>query len=147
MKSRHNCTQTDTGCTIPDSLEGAVDKTGNILIVDDDEDILTAGRLLLRRSFATVRTCNRPDEMPRLVSENEFDAILLDMNFGPGESSGRQGLEWLERMLEIDPDQPRQTLCAAGTRNQANLDFGLSQFYTLCSHSVVAAHGNFQATA
>ncbi len=119
MKSRHNCTQADTGCTIPDSLEGAVDKTGNILIVDDDEDILTAGRLLLRRSFASVKTCNRPDEMPGLVSENEFDAILLDMNFGPGESSGQQGLEWLERMLEIDPDLVIVMITAHGSVNTA----------------------------
>ena len=96
-----------------------MDKTGNILIVDDDEDILTAGRLLLRRSFASVMTCKRPDEMPALVAEHNFDAILLDMNFGPGESSGRQGLEWLERMLEIDPDLVIVMITAHGSVNTA----------------------------
>jgi DNA-binding NtrC family response regulator len=96
-----------------------VDNIGNILIVDDDEDILTAGRLLLRRSFASVKTCNRPDEMPTLVAENDFDAILLDMNFGPGESSGRQGLEWLERLLEIDPDLVIVMITAHGSVNTA----------------------------
>jgi DNA-binding NtrC family response regulator len=96
-----------------------VDNIGNILIVDDDEDILTAGRLLLRRSFASVKTCNRPDEMPTLVAENDFDAILLDMNFGPGESSGRQGLEWLERLLEIDPNLVIVMITAHGSVNTA----------------------------
>ena len=96
-----------------------MDKIGNILIVDDDEDILTAGRLLLRRSFASVKTCNRPDEMPTLVAENDFDAILLDMNFGPGESSGRQGLEWLERLLEIDPNLVIVMITAHGSVNTA----------------------------
>jgi len=78
-------------------------KTGNILIVDDDEDILVAGRLMLRRTFAQVITCRRPETIPELLKLHQFNAILLDMNFSPGESSGRQGLEWLEKILEIDP--------------------------------------------
>ena len=77
--------------------------TGHILLVDDDDDILTAGRLLLRRRFAGVVTCRRPENIPGMLEEHEFDAVLLDMNFGPGESSGRQGLEWLQRILAIDP--------------------------------------------
>jgi len=78
-------------------------KSGNILIVDDDEDILVAGRLMLNRSFAQVITCRDPGTIPELLTRHQFDAILLDMNFGPGESSGRQGIEWLERILKIDP--------------------------------------------
>ena len=74
-------------------------KTGNILIVDDDEDILVAGRLMLRRTFAQVITCRRPETIPELLKLHQFNAILLDMNFSPGESSGRQGLEWLEKIL------------------------------------------------
>jgi DNA-binding NtrC family response regulator len=79
------------------------ERTGHILIVDDDEDILTAGRLLLRRNFAGVTTCRDPEEIPDLIATADFDAVLLDMNFGPGESSGRQGLHWLERILQIEP--------------------------------------------
>ncbi len=79
------------------------EKRGHILIVDDDEDILTAGRILLRRKFAGVVCCRRPEEVPTLLEKHEFDAVLLDMNFGPGESSGEQGLAWLERILAIDP--------------------------------------------
>ncbi len=80
------------------------ERTGHILIVDDDEDILTAGRLLLRRNFAGVTTCRDPKQIPGLITRGDIDVVLLDMNFGPGESSGRQGLQWLERILEIDPD-------------------------------------------
>ena len=80
------------------------ERTGQILIVDDDEDILTAGRLLLRRNFAGVTTCRDPKQIPGLITRGDIDVVLLDMNFGPGESSGRQGLQWLERILEIDPD-------------------------------------------
>ncbi len=76
---------------------------GTILIVDDDEDILVAGRLLLKRHFTKVKTCHQPENIPKLLSEQKFDAILLDMNFGPGESSGSQGYLWLGKILEIDP--------------------------------------------
>ena len=78
-------------------------KNGSILVVDDDDDILTAGRLLLRRQFAEVITCRRPALIPQLLEQHDFDVVLLDMNFGPGESSGDQGLEWLGRILQIEP--------------------------------------------
>jgi DNA-binding NtrC family response regulator len=98
---------------------GFVDRIGTILIVDDDQDILTAGRLLLRRQFADVITCADPGDIPDLLSENEFDAILLDMNFGPGESSGQQGLDWLERILAIDPQAVVVMITAHGSVNTA----------------------------
>lgn len=78
--------------------------TTRILIVDDDDDILTAARLLLRRQFSEIVTTRRPEDIPNLLATHPFDAVLLDMNFGPGESSGAQGLEWLERILKIDPN-------------------------------------------
>ena len=78
-------------------------KNGTVLIVDDDEDILVAARLLLKRHFGEVVTCNRPERIDELMATHDFDAILLDMNFSPGESSGQQGFVWLRRILEIDP--------------------------------------------
>ncbi|MGB5163938.1 MAG: sigma-54 dependent transcriptional regulator [Woeseiaceae bacterium] len=96
-----------------------MEKTGNILIVDDDDDILTAGRLLLRRDFANVITCRDPEAVPRLLSEHAIDAVLLDMNFGPGESSGQQGLAWLSKILEIDADLVVVMITAHGSLNNA----------------------------
>ena len=94
-------------------------KTGTILVVDDDDDILTAARLLLRRRFAEVITCRRPDRIPDLMQRHGFDVVLLDMNFGPGESSGKQGLEWLERILEIDPEAVVVMITAHGSVDTA----------------------------
>ncbi|MEM9530442.1 MAG: sigma-54 dependent transcriptional regulator [Pseudomonadota bacterium] len=96
-----------------------MDKTGHILIVDDDEDILTAGRLLLRRHFARVVTCPDPDRIPDLLAERPFDAVLLDMNFGPGESSGRQGLEWLSKIRKLDPNLVVVMITAHGSVDNA----------------------------
>ena len=75
-----------------------------LLIVDDDQDILTAARLLLKRHFGEVVTCNQPTLIPEVMAGQRFDAILLDMNFSPGESSGEQGFVWLKRIRELDPD-------------------------------------------
>ncbi len=92
---------------------------GTILIVDDDEDILTAGRLLLRRRFAEVVTCSNPEQVPALLAKRSFDAVLLDMNFGPGESTGAEGLAWLERILEVDPQVVVVMITAHGSVNTA----------------------------
>ncbi|MEM6606369.1 MAG: sigma-54 dependent transcriptional regulator [Pseudomonadota bacterium] len=90
-----------------------------ILIVDDDEDILTAGRLLLKRTFSQILTCQDPAQIPTLLASHSFDAILLDMNFSPGDSSGEQGFFWLRRVLEIDPDAVVVMITAHGSLNLA----------------------------
>lgn len=92
---------------------------GNILIIDDDEDILSAGKLLLKRYFTRVTSCNTPDMIPKLMSEDDFDAILLDMNFGPGESSGAQGFHWLEVIMSLDPQAVVIMITAHGGVNVA----------------------------
>ena len=92
---------------------------GTILIVDDDEDILTAGRLLLRREFADVLTVTDPRQLPDLLARHEIDVVLLDMNFGPGESSGEQGLHWLGRILDVDPQAIVVMITAHGGINTA----------------------------
>lgn len=78
------------------------ENSASILVVDDDEDILKAGRLLLRRQFGEVVVCSNPKQIPELLEKHSFDVVLLDMNFGPGESSGQQGLTWLKRILDFD---------------------------------------------
>jgi two-component system response regulator HydG len=99
-----------TRCTDPDgrvrmraAREPDVVET-SILIVDDDNDILTAARLLLKRHVGRVVTANQPERIPTLMSETTFDAVLLDMNFVTGERSGREGLSWLARIRELDPE-------------------------------------------
>lgn len=77
---------------------------GSILIIDDDDDILTAGKLLLKRHYGHIEITNRPQSIPARMAARDFEVILLDMNFGPGESSGAQGFEWLACILALDPD-------------------------------------------
>jgi two-component system response regulator HydG len=74
-----------------------------ILIVDDEEDILLAARLLLKRHFTSVDTLNDPSGLLGLVRQNAFDVLLLDMNFTGGADKGDEGLALLKQVLSVDP--------------------------------------------
>ncbi len=75
----------------------------SILVVDDDEDILLAARLLLKQHATSVHTESNPEKIPELLDKNSYDVILLDMNFTRDVSSGIEGFHWLSTILEIDP--------------------------------------------
>ncbi len=70
-------------------------RTGRILVVDDDPDVLVAARLLLKRHFALVQTERDPAALPRVLDAEGFDVVLLDMNFALGANSGEEGFRWL----------------------------------------------------
>lgn len=78
-------------------------KHGKILIVDDNEDLLKAARMHLKRYFAQVDIEKNPEAIPSLMAHEDYDVILLDMNFTKDVSSGSEGYYWLEKILEIDP--------------------------------------------
>jgi DNA-binding NtrC family response regulator len=80
------------------------EKKGKILIVDDNHDILFALKLLLKPLVSLVKTASNPNRIPDLMAENDFDVILLDMNFTKDAISGKEGFTWLKKILEIDPD-------------------------------------------
>jgi DNA-binding NtrC family response regulator len=90
-----------------------------ILVVDDNPDILMSARYLLERHYESVMTCEKPEDVPGLMKKENFDVILLDMNFHPGESDGKTGMLWLERIREIDPEAVIVMITAHGSLNAA----------------------------
>ncbi len=96
-----------------------MDKLRSILIVDDDEDILVASKLLLKRHFSKIVTLAEPDQISKYMGQDNFDAILLDMNFGPGQSSGDEGFYWLSEILKIDKEAVVVMITAHGGVNVA----------------------------
>ena len=76
---------------------------GRVLVVDDDQDVLIAARLLLKKQFTLVQTETDPENLPELLDESHWDVILLDMNFSPGTNTGREGMQWLETILQTEP--------------------------------------------
>lgn len=78
-------------------------KKGKILLIDDNKDILSAGKIFLKRYFQEIVTEQSPEIIPDLLSRENFDVILLDMNFTKDVSSGSEGFYWLDQVLTLDP--------------------------------------------
>jgi DNA-binding NtrC family response regulator len=78
-------------------------KQGKILIVDDNEDLLKAAKMFLKRYMVQVDIEKNPEAIPALMNNDNYDVILLDMNFTKDVSSGSEGYFWLEKILQIDP--------------------------------------------
>ena len=67
-------------------------KNASILVIDDDTDVLTAVRLLLKTEAAEVMTEKNPENIRSILSKQSFDIILLDMNFNSSINTGNEGL-------------------------------------------------------
>jgi DNA-binding NtrC family response regulator len=92
---------------------------GKILVVDDDQHVLFTTRLALNNRFTTVRTENSPQGLSDIIKEEHYDVILLDMNFTPGMSSGKEGLQWLRVIKEFSPDSQVVMLASYGDSDAA----------------------------
>ncbi len=79
-------------------------KNASILILDDDPDVLTAVRLLLKTVTKLVVTEKNPEQLRNLLSKQTFDAILLDMNFNSTINTGNEGIFWLKKVREWQPN-------------------------------------------
>lgn len=77
---------------------------GKILIVDDNEAILESLTFSLKYEFKEIKTVNHPSKIEALTPNFSPDIILLDMNFTTGVNDGQEGLSWLKKIKEIDPD-------------------------------------------
>ena len=77
--------------------------SGNILIIDDDRDVLETARMFLKQEFTNVQIEEKPERIPELLGRQDYDVILLDMNFNKGLNDGEEGFQWLEQILSIDP--------------------------------------------
>src|SRR5450631_2605887 len=79
-------------------------KNASILAIDDDPDVLTAVRLLLKTEVTEVVTEKNPENMRSLLSKRHFDIILLDMNFNSSINTGNEGFFWLRKLREFGSD-------------------------------------------
>ena len=79
-------------------------KSGSILIVDDDTDVLLSAELVLKKEFRRVATESDPRGLAAALRREPFDVVLLDMNFSPGSTSGQEGVECLRTVNKLSPD-------------------------------------------
>lgn len=79
---------------------------GTLLVIDDNPGILMAVKICLTGIFERIVTLQSPDDILTTLSQEEVDAVLLDMNFGLGINSGQEGLVWLRAIVKRHPDVP-----------------------------------------
>lgn len=95
------------------------EKIGKILAIDDNEDILFALKLLLKNHVELIQTETNPEKIPEYLHNDAYDVILLDMNFTKDAISGQEGFDWLNKIMEIDPDAVVVFITAYGDAEKA----------------------------
>ncbi|HMQ63631.1 MAG TPA: sigma-54 dependent transcriptional regulator [Flavilitoribacter sp.] len=76
-----------------------------ILIIDDEQAVLASLRLLFLQNGLESAGAKTPQTAMDHIRANRPDLVLLDMNFSV-DTSGREGLALLRRILEYDPGIP-----------------------------------------
>jgi DNA-binding NtrC family response regulator len=77
---------------------------GIILIVDDNKSILSTLEILLSHEFQTVVTISNPNQIPTELRKKDYNLVILDMNFQAGVNTGNEGIYWLGRIKETNPE-------------------------------------------
>lgn len=96
-------------------------QTARILVIDDDYDVLKSAHLLLKRFYSEVHIEQIPENISRRISKENYDVVLLDMNFQKGRRDGLEGFFWLRKILELDPQMVVIMITAYGDLDQAIL--------------------------
>ncbi|HEV8284647.1 MAG TPA: sigma-54 dependent transcriptional regulator [Chitinophagaceae bacterium] len=89
-------------------------KNASILVIDDDQDVLTAVRLLLKTEVKNVVTEKNPQNLRWLLSKDAYDVILLDMNFTSSINTGNEGIFWLNEIKKLKADTSVVMITAYG---------------------------------
>ena len=86
-----------------------------ILIADDQQDVLRALQLLLKAEGYALETATSPPGILSALESQEFDGLLMDLNYARDTTSGREGLDLLPRIKAIDPALPVVVMTAWGS--------------------------------
>ena len=105
-------------------------KKATILVVDDDQDLLTATRILLRPNVKEVLVEHNPERLMNILEKNPVDIVMLDMNYKSAINTGNEGLFWLSKIKTHFPKVNVVMITAYGAVDLAvkSLKQGASDF-------------------
>jgi DNA-binding NtrC family response regulator len=89
--------------------------TPRVLVADDQRDVLEALRMMLKAEGYSTETVEAPQAIVKAVEAQDFDLVLMDLNYARDTTSGREGLELLGKLNEIDPTLPVVVMTAWGS--------------------------------
>src|SRR5947199_2028862 len=90
-----------------------------VLIADDQHDVLEALRLLLKSEGYKIESAGSPAGILESIDANEYDAILMDLNYARDTTSGQEGLDLLSQIRGHDPTLPLVVMTAWGSEELA----------------------------
>jgi DNA-binding NtrC family response regulator len=91
------------------------ERAPRVLAADDDPDVLAALKLLLKGESFELETATSPASALSALESRDFDVALLDLNYARDTTSGREGLELVERLRALDPTLPVVVMTAWGS--------------------------------
>jgi DNA-binding NtrC family response regulator len=86
-----------------------------LLIADDQQDVLEALRLLLKAEGFETHSSTSPGGILRALESQDFDAVIMDLNYARDTTSGQEGLDLLGKIQSLDPALPIVVMTAWGT--------------------------------
>ena len=86
-----------------------------VLIADDDQNIITALRLLLNNEGLESVACNTPKEVLDKIQQQAFQLALIDLNYHEDTTSGKEGLELISSIRKLDEHLPVIVMTGWGT--------------------------------
>jgi len=106
-------------------------KNSALLVIDDDEDVLTAMSMLFKSQAKEVVTEKNPNKLTSILKSKKFDLVILDMNFNRMINTGNEGIYWLNTIKSIDKEVDVVLITAYGDMDLAikSLKEGASDFF------------------
>ncbi|HEX3703012.1 MAG TPA: sigma-54 dependent transcriptional regulator [Vicinamibacterales bacterium] len=86
-----------------------------VLVADDQADVLEALRLLLKGEGYRIESAGSPAAILEAIDADEFDAVLMDLNYARDTTSGQEGLDLLSQMRHHDSTLPIVVMTAWGS--------------------------------
>ena len=85
------------------------------LIADDQPDVRAALRLLLKGAGFQTEAADSPAAVLDAIKQQKFDLVLMDLNYARDTTSGKEGLDLISRIQEVDNDLPIVVMTAWAT--------------------------------
>ncbi len=87
-------------------MKSAASPTPRVLVADDQPDVLEALRLLLKGEGCRIESVTSPAKVIEALAAQDFDVLLIDLNYTRDTTSGQEGLDLLSRIQSIDSTLP-----------------------------------------
>jgi phosphoserine phosphatase RsbU/P len=93
----------------------AIAQVPRTLIADDQPDVRAALHLLLKGAGYQTEAADSPRAVLDAIRQQKFDLVLMDLNYARDTTSGKEGLDLISRIQDLDNDLPIVVMTAWAT--------------------------------